>query len=102
MNPETEADSESDIVNAWYKKKEITVTDLFEIDERYHRYLHRISCWRDNQNNDYSYIRQKIIEFVKIDNNPMTLQYKFKMMKYIDGEIVLMTNLCLMNELQFQ
>ena len=91
---------EIEILEEWYKKKSITISDLFQIDERYHRYLNRISCWRDNQNNDYSYIQQKIYEFISIENNVFTLQEKFKRMKYIDGEIMMMFNLCLMNEVE--
>jgi hypothetical protein len=91
---------ECSILEVWYKKKlnDITVSDLYQIDERYNRYLNRIVCWRDNQENDYNYIRTKIIEFVNIDNNAITLAYKFKLMKYIDGEILVMMNLCLMND----
>jgi hypothetical protein len=91
---------ECSILEVWYKKKlnDITDSDLYQIDERYNRYLNRIVCWRDNQENDYNYIRTKIIEFVNIDNNAITLAYKFKLMKYIDGEILVMMNLCLMND----
>ena len=94
--------NEHEILTYWYKKKEITVSDLYQIDERYHRYLNRISCWRDNQNNDYSYVQKKIYEFINIDNNVFTLQNKYKLMKYIDGEIMMMSNLCLMNETTIQ
>jgi len=61
--------SEAEIVEYWFKKKSITVSDLFQIDERYHRYLHRISYWKDGQGNDYSYVQKKIYEIVNIDNN---------------------------------
>jgi hypothetical protein len=90
--------NEAEILELWYKKKNIILSDLFQIDERYHRYLNRIICWKDNQENDYSYIRTKIIEFINIDNNALTIAYKFKLMKYIDGEIMVMMNLCLLNE----
>lgn len=93
-----EGPSEAEIVEYWFKKKSITVSDLFQIDERYHRYLHRISYWKDNQGNDYSYIQQKIYEFTNIDNNSFMLDHKFKMMKYIDGELMLMNSICLMND----
>lgn len=91
---------ECSILEVWYKKKsnDVTVSDLYQIDERYNRYLNRIICWSDNQENDYTYIRTKIIEFVNIDNNAITLAYKFKLMKYIDGEILVMMNLCLLND----
>ena len=89
---------ECSILEEWYKKKSIAISDLYQIDERYNRYLNRIIYWKDNQENDYNYIRTKIIEFVNIDNNAITLAYKFKLMKYIDGEIMVMMNLCLLND----
>lgn len=98
MEYQPEQKCEWDILDVWYKKKTITVSDLYQIDERYNRYLNQIICWKDNQDNDYMYIRVKIIEFVNIDNNPLTLAYKTKLMKYIDGEILVMMNLCLMND----
>ena len=99
MNQYNESsESECEILERWYKKKTITVSDLFQITERYHRYLNRIVCWKDNQDNDYTYIRDKICEFINFDNNALTLPYKFKLMKYIDGEIMVMMNLCLLNE----
>jgi len=93
-----ENQNEAEIVEYWFKKKSITVSDLYQIDERYNRYLNRISYWRDEQGNDYTYVQQKIYEFVNIDNNSFTLDHKFKMMKYIDGEIMLMYSICLMND----
>ena len=90
---------ECSILQEWYKKKIVTVSELFQVDERYHRYLNRIICWKDNQENDYTYIRTKIIEFINIDNNAITLAYKTKLMKYIDGEIMVMMILCLLNDI---
>jgi len=89
---------EASILEEWYKKKSVTISELYQVDERYNRYLNRIICWKDNQENDYTYIRNKIIEFVNIDNNAITLAYKTKLMKYIDGEIMVMMNLCLLND----
>lgn len=91
--------NEYEIIQEWYKKKSITVSELFQVDERYNRYLNRIIHWRDPQENDYTYVRTKIYEFVNIDNNAITIPYKFKLMKYIDSEILLMMNLCLMNDM---
>jgi len=92
--------NEYEIIQEWYKKKTITVSDLFQVNERYNRYLNRIVYWQDSQENDYSYIRAKIYEFVTLDNNASMLSYKFKLMKYIDGEILVMMNLCLMNDME--
>ena len=44
---------EASILEEWYKKKSITITELYQVDERYNRYLNRIICWKDNQENDY-------------------------------------------------
>jgi len=89
---------EYSILEEWYKKKSISVSELYQVDERYNRYLNRIIYWKDNQENDYTYIRLKIIEFVNIENNALTLPYKTNLMKYIDGEILVMMNLCLLND----
>jgi len=98
MAQDSNSPCEHDILSFWYKKKILTISELYQVDERYHRYLNRIIYWKDNQENDYSYIRTKIIEFINIDNNTITLAYKTKLMKYIDGEILVMMNLCLLND----
>jgi hypothetical protein len=100
MNPNHDNPNEYEIIQEWYKKKTITISELFQVNERYNRYLNRIIYWKDPQENDYTYVRNKIYEFVNIDNNAITLPYKFKLMKYIDGEILVMMNLCLMNEME--
>ena len=41
---------------------------LISCDERYNRHLANISCWT-YEFRDYSYIREKIWEFVNIKNN---------------------------------
>lgn len=71
-------------------------TTLNLCDERYKTQLSTISCWLG----DYSYIRDKIWEFVNIPNNHFTFDYKVKLMKYIDSETIMMTNLSLMNNLE--
>lgn len=85
----------------WSRKRSLTVSELRECDERYWRYLYRISVWKDEEGNDYSYVREKVYDFVRMENNENTIQDKFKRMKYIDGEIMLMMNICLMRELDF-
>jgi hypothetical protein len=68
-------------------------------DERYNIQLYTISCWVNNDG-DYSYIRDKLWEFVNIPNNHFTFDYKVTLMKYIDSEIIMMTNLSLMNNME--
>ena len=65
---------------------------------KYNNYLYTVSCWSPN-GNDYSYIREKIWEFVNIKNNYHTYDYKFKLMKYIDNEINMMNSSCLLNNM---
>jgi len=84
----------------WSRKKKLTISDLIKCDERYHRYLNRISCWKDSDGNDYSYIQQKVYEFVNIENTFSNIEYKHKIMKYIDGEILVMMSSVLMREME--
>ena len=85
----------------WSRKRSLTIADLRQCDERYWRYLYQISVWKDEDGNDYSYVRDKVYDFVRMENNQSNIQEKFKRMKYIDGEIMLMMNICLMRELDF-
>jgi len=85
----------------WSRKRSLTISDLRQCDERYWRYLYQISVWKDEEGNDYSYVRDKVYDFVRMENNQSNIQEKFKRMKYIDGEIMLMMNICLMRELDF-
>jgi len=91
---------EEKILRKWHRKKSINVYELYECDQRYQRYLNLIACWTDTEGNDYNYIREKVYEFVSIENSPDSLNYKFDLMKYIDGEILLMMNLCLMKDIE--
>jgi hypothetical protein len=68
-------------------------------DERYNIQLYTISCWI-NDYVDYSYIRDKICEFVNITNDVHTYEYKIKLMKYIDNEIIMMNSLSLLNNME--
>jgi len=83
----------------WSKKKSLSVSDARECDERYWRYLYKISSWSDQEGNDYSYVRSKVYDFVRTENTEQNIQNKYKLMKYIDGEIMMMMNICLMRDL---
>ena len=83
----------------WSKKKSLTIADARQCDERYWRYLYKISVWKDGEGNDYSYVREKVYDFVRIENTPQNIDSKYKLMKYIDGAINMMMSICLMREL---
>jgi hypothetical protein len=89
---------EYSILQYWYKKKSVTIADLIECDERYWRYLHRIVQWKDQEGNDYAYVRNRIYEFVNIENTLYNIDEKLKRMRYIDGEIMMMMNMSLMQD----
>jgi hypothetical protein len=96
--------SESEIdeyacLQEWCKRKTLTVADARQCDERYWRYLYKISSWSDSEGNDYSYVREKVYDFVRIENTRESIDLKYKLMKYIDGEIMMMMSICLMREL---
>lgn len=76
---------------------DITILKLY--DERYNTILSTISCWINNDG-DYSYIRDKIWEFVNIQNNYDTFEYKIKLSKMIDSEIKMMNSLYLLNNME--
>jgi hypothetical protein len=83
----------------WYKIKIGDLTTLQLCDDRYNRYLRKISYWMDEEENDYSYIRDKIVRFVSIYNQYSSYDYKFNLMKEIDGDIMYMMNMCLMKDM---
>ena len=53
----------------------------------------------DEEGNDYSYIRDKVITFVNTPNDYTMFDYKFKMMKEIDADIMMMMSMCLMRDM---
>ena len=83
----------------WNKRRTLSIPEARQCDERYWRYLYKISVWKDGEGNDYSYVRDKVYDFVRIENTQETIQEKYKLMKYIDGEIMMMMSICLMREL---
>jgi hypothetical protein len=83
----------------WSKIKIGDLTTLQLCDERYNRYLRKISYWMDEEGNDYSYIRDKVIRFVSIHNQYSSFDYKFNLMKEIDGDIMFMMSMCLMKDM---
>lgn len=83
----------------WSKVKVGDVTTLDLCDERYRRYLRKISYWMDEDGNDYSYIQDKVVRFVSVHNTFSSFDYKFKLMKEIDNDILMMMNMCLLRDM---
>lgn len=83
----------------WSKVKAVDSTTLQLCDDRYNRYLRKISYWMDEEENDYSYIRDKVVRFVSIHNEFSSFEYKFNLMKEIDNDILLMMNMCLLRDM---
>ena len=79
------------------KEKDITVTDLYNTEWRYRRYIMMINDWTDRKGTDYSYIKEKVYEYLGEKDN----KKRIKQMKYIDGEIMLMINMCSIDEMEF-
>ena len=79
------------------KEKDITQSILYNTEWRYRRYIMRINDWSDRKGTDYSYIKQKINEYILEKDN----KKRVKQMKYIDGEIMLMINMCRIDDMAF-
>ena len=83
----------------WIKIKTGDLTTLQLCDERYNRYLRKISYWMDDDGNDYSYIRDKVVRFISVYNQFSSFDYKFNLMKEIDSDIMYMMSMCLMRDM---
>jgi hypothetical protein len=83
----------------WLKIKIGDIHTINACDDRYNRYLRKISYWMDEEGNDYSYIRDKVVRFVSIHNEFSSFDYKFNLMKEIDNDIMLMMNMCLLRDM---
>jgi len=83
----------------WSKIKTGDVTTMDLCDQRYNRYLRKIMIWTDEEGNDYSYIKDKVIRFLSIYNAFSSFEYKFNLMKEIDSDIMFMMSMCLMRDM---
>ena len=83
----------------WSKIKTGDLTTLELCDQRYNRYLRKIMIWEDEAGNDYSYIKDKVIRFLSVFNAFSSFEYKFKLMKEIDSDIMFMMSMCLMKDM---
>jgi hypothetical protein len=73
----------------------ITPEILSQTDERYRRYMLMINDWTDRNNNDYSYVKNVIYEYL----GSSCFETRKRLMKYIDTEIMMMINICQIDEM---
>jgi hypothetical protein len=90
---------EYNILQISYNNKNITLSDIEQSEFRYRRYIIKINDWSDRNDNDYSYVKLCIQEFLKVQNTQSNFENKKNMMNYIDGEIMMMINMCRMNDI---
>ena len=72
---------EFNILQNSYNNKNITLSDIDLSEYRYRRYIIKINDWSDRNDNDYSYIKICIQEFLKIPNTQINFQNKKNIMK---------------------
>ena len=84
----------------WIKIKIGDLNTIELCDERYNRYLRKILIWEDDEGNDYTYIKEKVIRFISVHTAYSSFDYKFKLMKEIDGDIMYMMSMCLMRDIK--
>ena len=90
---------EFNILQEAYNKKNINLSDIDQSEIRYRRYIIKINDWSDRYDNDYNYVKACVQEFLKIPNTQQNFENKKNMIKYIDGEIMMMMNLCRIQEI---
>jgi hypothetical protein len=90
---------EFNILQEAYNKKNITLSDIDQSEIRYRRYIIKINDWSDRYDNDYNYVKVCIQEFLKVPNTQQNFENNKKMIRYIDGEIMMMMNLCRIQEI---
>jgi hypothetical protein len=87
--------NEFDILQEAYSIRNITPEILAQTDERYRRYILTINDWSDRNNNDYSYVKDIIYEFL----GTSVFETRKRLMKRIDTEIMMMINMCRIDEM---
>jgi hypothetical protein len=73
----------------------ITPEILLQSDDRYRRYILTINDWTDRNDNDYSYVKNVIYEYL----GSSSFETRKRLMKYIDTEIMMMINMCRIDEM---
>jgi hypothetical protein len=87
--------NEFDLLQEAHAIRNITPEILAQTDERYRRYILTINDWTDRNNNDYSYVKDIIYEFL----GTSVLETRKRLMKLIDTEIMMMINMCRIDEM---
>jgi hypothetical protein len=87
--------NEFDVLQEAYSIRNITPEILAQSDVRYKRYILTINEWSDRNNNDYSYVKDIIYEFL----GSSSFETRKRLMKRIDTEIMMMINMCRVDEL---
>jgi hypothetical protein len=87
--------NEFDLLQEAHAIRNITPEILAQTDERYRRYILTINDWTDRNNNDYSYVKDIIYEFLGTD----VFETRKRLMKRIDTEIMMMINMCRIDEM---
>jgi hypothetical protein len=87
--------NEFDVLQEAHSIRNITPEILAQTDERYRRYILTINDWSDRNNNDYSYVKDIIYEFL----GTSVFETRKRLMKRIDTEIMMMINMCRIDEM---
>jgi hypothetical protein len=87
--------NEFDLLQEAHSIRNITPEILAQTDIRYRRYILTINDWSDRNNNDYSYVKDIIYEFL----GTSVLETRKRLMKRIDTEIMMMINMCRIDEM---
>ena len=87
--------NEFDLLQEAHSIRNITPEILAQTDIRYRRYILTINDWSDRNNNDYSYVKDIIYEFLGTSE----FETRKRLMKRIDTEIMMMINMCRIDEM---
>jgi hypothetical protein len=87
--------NEFDLLQEAHSIRNITPEILAQTDVRYRRYILTINDWSDRNNNDYSYVKDIIYEFL----GTSVFETRKRLMKRIDTEIMMMINMCRIDEM---
>ena len=87
--------NEFDLLQEAHSIRNITPEILAASDDRYRRYILTINDWSDRNDNDYSYVKNVIYEYL----GTSVFETRKRLMKYIDTEIMMMINMCRIDEM---
>ena len=87
--------NEFDLLQEAHSIRNITPEILAQTDIRYRRYILTINDWTDRNNNDYSYVKDIIYEFLGTSE----FETRKRLMQRIDTEIMMMINMGRIDEM---